>query len=279
MIDVTLVTYRDMDELEPSERPLLDALVRRGLQCAVIPWDRPTFDWATTRVAVIRSTWDYFLRVPEFSAWIDRVSERCQLLNPPATVRWNLQKTYLRELAKRGIATVPTLWLERGDDLERQVNDRGWSDVVVKPAISAGAHRTTRGAPDAILSHARELLAAGTIVMVQPYLPSLATVGETSLIWFDRQFSHAVRREAGMNKPMTLPRNDAVAPTPQQLAFAEQALQASGCDTVYARVDLVELPDASQAVLELELIEPSLFLRPESFERFADAIARRLRPS
>lgn len=282
-IDVGLVTYRELPLLSEGDRLLRDALAARGLSVEPLVWDDPSVGWESARLLVVRSVWDYHLRRPEFLEWVDAASEKTALWNPARVIRWNSHKGYLRELEGRGVATVPTVWVQAGGqaDLAEIMAREGWSDVVVKPVISLSAYGTLRVGSDNISegqAHLRQL-GAEREMMVQPYIASVEGYGERSLVYLGDRFSHSVRRRPvlveaqGREEFSTL-----VEPTPEELALAEAALSAVGEPLLYARVDVVwdGEPGARGTVrlMELELVEPSLFL-PEaegSADRFANAI-------
>src|SRR3954470_13906533 len=139
---VALVTMRPMPETG-EHRPISEALLRLGTHSIDVAWDDPLLDWSKIDAAIIRSTWDYHLRRDDFLAWARRVP---RLLNPARTVAWNSHKSYLKELESRGIQTVPTLWVPAGAPplLPQLLATHGWTDAVVKPCVSGGAHRTLR---------------------------------------------------------------------------------------------------------------------------------------
>jgi glutathione synthase/RimK-type ligase-like ATP-grasp enzyme len=217
-------------------------------------------------------------------------------------LRWNTDKGYLRELEGAGIPVIPTLWLDPARNLSsRAIHTRlpAQGDFVIKPVVSAGAKDTGRyQAGEAhsrglAIQHAKNLLVSGREVMVQPYVTSVDTAGETGLVFVDGEFSHAVRKNAlltGPHRPTRgLYQQEEMSPftaTEEQLDVARRALAAAadavgGGDAasfLYARVDVVTGNDGGVVVIELELTEPSLFLAlaPGSLDRFADAIAARV---
>ena len=200
-------------------------------------------------------------------SWLEEVDAVSDLLNPPATVRWSLDKQYLAELAEAGIPITPTVFLQPGSAATFPVGD-----FVVKPAVGAGSRDAASYRADqheAAVAHVARLHAAGQVVLVQPFLTSVATDGEWPLVFFDGRFSHAA------NKRVALPQAGAVddlfaaetnaeyVATAAQIDVAQAAVDlVSGRlgTPAYARVDLVR-DDAGQfCVLEVELVEPSLFL-------------------
>ncbi len=287
---IALVTGASMAKPDPETHWLVAALANQGVAADVLPWDGTT-NWATYPLVVVRTPWDYFQRLPEFLNWAERTSACTRLVNPLAVLRWNSHKGYLRELALHGIATVPTRWLEHCPGISPQVREQqahtelqalgaqGWEELVVKPAVSIGAIGALRAsvADPACTTHLAALRAEGD-VLVQPYLPSLAESGEASLVYFGGQFSHAIRKRPAAGdfrvQDMYGGTVEACTPTPEETALAAQALACTPAPTTYARVDLVRLPDGRPAVMELELIEPELFLGadPQAPERFAQVL-------
>ena len=261
-------------------------------------WTDPAVDWSTFDAVVIRETWDYVERRAEFLAWTRDVDAVTRLLNTAGVVAWNTDKTYLRDLDAAGVPVVPTRFLAPGDDAA------SWrpaavttGDLVVKPAVSAGSRDTMRyaaGDPDgAALAHVERLLSSGRTVMVQPYLDAVDGHGETALLFFGGEFSHAIRkgpllvrdvegdRVAGLFVQEDITARE---PSPAEIDVARRAIAAITASTgasvpLYARVDLVPGPDGAPLLLELELTEPSLFLAHDraAAGRFAAAVAASIR--
>ena len=242
-------------------------------------WDDASVDWSRFDAVVIRSTWDYPPRVDAFLAWAARVP---RLLNPLDVVRWNTHKRYLLELEACGIPSVPTRIAEPDGTHEGQ-GWHDWPEIVIKPAVSAGSVDTARypGGDPRAADHIRRLHAAGRTVMVQPYHHEIDVSGETALMYFAGRFSHAVRKsslltpDGAMTDQLFAP--EEISPRDPlrhelQLGANVVALVSERFGTpLYARVDLLPGP----VLIELELTEPSLFLRhgPGAPERFARAIA------
>lgn len=283
-----LATCRDVPSLHHDDRPLLDALEDRGIRPRICSWDDPSVDWGSASLVVIRSTWDYVPRRTEFVDWARRVDVATTLWNPADVIAWNTDKTYLRELAEDGIATVPTHWLDAGSqaDLAEVLDRNGWERAVVKPAVSAGAVGTVRlqrGDAARHQAHLDALLSVGD-VLVQPYVERIESAGEISVLWIDGAVTHAVRKRPRPGDFRVQEEfggtEELVALDDELVSVAEAALaHARGCR--YARVDLVEGPDGQDWLIELELVEPQLFLThsTSAAERMADAIADALRDS
>src|SRR5262249_25887811 len=140
---VGIVTCAVKPEPDPDEAPLLEALARRGVSAAAVAWDDDAVAWASFDVCVVRSTWNYIHRLDAFAAWLARAT---RVVNPPAIIRSNLDKRYLRELAARGVPIPPTAWIDVGEapDVQTLAAERGWIDVVVKPVVGAASFATQR---------------------------------------------------------------------------------------------------------------------------------------
>lgn len=285
---VTAAAARDLDEdLLP-----LDASIRAaGIAPSIVNWDDETVDWFAFDLAVLRSTWDYSQRLPEFLRWVDRISPLTTLVNPREVVRWNTDKHYLAHLAKAGVPVVPSTFVEPGEDASRALDAflaNASDEFVVKPSIGAGsrdAQRYGRDERDAALAHAKRLLDANRSVLLQPYLGRVDAHGETALIFFAGTFSHAIRKgpllKRGEGPTRALFATEHIMPrtaSAEEIAVAERTLAAMPFgELLYARVDLIHDDDGAPRVLELELTEPSLFFEhaPGSADRFACAIIER----
>jgi glutathione synthase/RimK-type ligase-like ATP-grasp enzyme len=278
---VALVTCGTVPSLTEDDRLLPAALAALGARAQAVVWDDPAVAWTAFDRLVLRSVWDYHLRPDEFDAWLAaRERDRAAMWNPASLVRWNAHKSYLRALAQRGVATVETAWLERGavSQLAALMDARGWTDVVLKPAVSASAHRTFRASradADARQADLAAILAEGD-ALVQPFAPEIAD-GEWSLLFFGGAFSHAVRKHpaaADFRVQEELGgRAESEEPGPGLIGQAQAALRAAPGRTAYARVDGI-VRDGAFVLMELELIEPVLYLasHPHAPARLAAAI-------
>ncbi|GGY13459.1 ATP-grasp domain-containing protein [Streptomyces djakartensis] len=281
---IALVTYDPGGE-ESKDRDLpvlVDALREAGAEATAVHWDDPRADWAAFDLALIRSTWDYSWRAGEFTAWAERCGKVTRLANPVDVVRWNADKRYLGQLADAGVPAVPTRYFAPGEPVDLPA-DR---EYVVKPTSGAGARYAARypaGERASALRHTERMHAEGFTVMVQPYLTGIDTHGERALQFFGGRLLHAGVKGAVL-APGTPYDADKVAhpdirpwePTAAELSVAERALAAvpGRPELLYARVDLVTGEDGQPCVMELELIEPNLFLwlHPQSLPRVVEAV-------
>jgi glutathione synthase/RimK-type ligase-like ATP-grasp enzyme len=281
-LDVALATCVNCPEPDNDLAPLLDALRAAGLSAEAIGWDDLGADFGQARMTLIRSTWNYSLEPQRFLAWVDRTAEESELWNRRATVRWNAHKSYLLDLAARGVPTVPTHLAHKGDGvpLVDVMRARGWTEVVVKPAVSGGSRQTVRVRPGDEArgeAHLRALLARED-ALVQPFLPSVEGHGERAVVWIDGEATHAVRKSPRfLGDPESV--SEAVPIEPDEAALARRAVTAAPGPLFYARVDVARGPDGAPCVMELELIEPSLFFpkAPAALERYVAGVAARLR--
>ena len=276
-------------ELYPdADWPFLSAALREaGADVTSVSWDDERTDWRQFDVVVIRSTWDSVDRPEEFLSWARRTAQVTSLLNPVSALEWNIDKSYLRTLQSRGVPILPTEWVV---DAGRWVPPA--HEIVVKPSVSAGGRQTARYQPDevaAAVAHVRRLVGSGQTVMVQPYIASVDTDGEAKLVFVDGELSHAVcvgplldAGEGVLERPWEKPvAMEPTEPAPAQVSAARDVLAAVHADVpgplLYARVDLVTSPTGQPLLSEVELVDPSLFLRlvPTAGRRLADAITAR----
>lgn len=287
---IALATCSALPEWEIDDEPLHDALQERGVTIERPAWDDATYDWSGVDLCLIRTTWDYTQRVDAFVQWAEQISSRTMLFNPADVVRWNVRKTYLRDLEARDVPTIPTIWCRPGESasLTPQLAEAGWLRAMIKPAVGATAHGTMRFTVDEVgLPAAREhldtLLNAGQTALVQPYYDAVESFGEVSAIYIDGAFSHGVRKipvpgdyrvqddYGASDEPYTF--------TPDEMKQLESIIDAADARTLlYSRVDLLRSPAGDLHLTELELVEPSLFFRhcDAAADRLADALIRRV---
>jgi hypothetical protein len=259
-------------------------LTRRGHQVEEVPWMKAT-DWAGFDGVIIRTTWDYHRQVDAFLSALDAIAQTgVPLANPLALVRWNARKTYLKDLAARGVCIVPTVWGEglSADEVRGLPQQLGAGPCVLKPQVSANAEDTFRLEPGVSLEDAEHIAARYPRRgwMAQPFVASIATLGELSLFYFSGAFSHAARKLPKAGDFRVQEEHGGVItgfePDAAMLEVGAGVLAALEVVPLQARVDLVRLDDGALALMELELIEPSLYFRthPAAPANFADAVER-----
>ena len=280
---IALVTATQVP-VEDVELPVLQAAAARaGLTAEVAAWDDPSVDWGRFELALIRSTWNYVDHADAFRTWADAAAAQTRLVNSAAILRWNSDKTYLGELAAKGVPAVPTTYLRPGQPAALPEYD----EFVVKPAMGVGARRAGRfraDQRDEAASHVAQLHAEGLTAMVQPYQTRVDRDGERALVYFGGEFSHAIVKGAVLSA-VTGRRGEEAHPNPRpylpsaaEHEVALAALTAAPEVPLYGRLDLVLGSDGQPIIMEVELIEPHLFLAsaPGAEDRLLSVVAKAL---
>lgn len=280
-------TYRGeaiaRDDVPPLERPdrqlIYVASARLGIEFETVFWDEPDLPARGYDAAIIRTCWDYTARADEFLATLE-AHERAGLrvFNSPEVVRWNASKTYLKEL---GASTIETIWVDKPDarNVAQAFDALDAAEVVIKPQVGAGSIATVRLKRNA-WSEADLIAGPQGPAMIQPFLRAIETEGERSLFWFGGMFSHAIRKQPNAGSWLAnIPSETRFfSDTPPAQAFeaAEAARARAPKGLLYVRIDLVLGDDGKWRVIEIEAIEPYLFLAfaPAGADAFVDAIAR-----
>jgi glutathione synthase/RimK-type ligase-like ATP-grasp enzyme len=292
MTEIALLTAANLVSDAPDRRAdahlfdiQLDILRRgfapHGLTLTPVRWIDP-IDWTRFGAVLVNSAWDYQDRHEDFLATLDRIAALgVPVFNDPGAVRWNIRKTYLRELEARGVPVIPTLWPEAPtrDDIVHAMSAFGIEDVVLKRQVGGGARaqvRYTRA----------DMPAAGSIMdrpgMIQPFIASIATEGEYSFLFVDGEFSHALVKRAKSGDYRIQEAyggtSQAIDPTPADRAAAQAVLAALATPPLYARVDMVRGQAGELLLMELEVIEPFLFPKdgPHIGEMLGAALKKRL---
>jgi len=282
MKPIALVTARETGKLDDDMEPLLEALRAEGAAAEPAIWDDPTVDWARYALAVLRSTWDYSRRRGEFLAWAAAVEAKVRLANSARIVAWNTDKHYMSGLQALGVPTVPTAFIDPGAHLHFPFD----GEFVVKPTVGAGSIDVGRYVEKgrAAEEHVQRLHRSGRSAMIQPYLRRVDEAGETALVYFGGEFSHAIRKGPMLRaSPEVMGglflKEDIRArhPSPAELAVGRSAVAAAPEPCLYARVDVIPGPDGAPVLLEFEATEPSLFFAhdPGAAARYARVILYR----
>ena len=286
-MDCLFVTYAGLPNLDPHDRLVAARLREQGVSVGAAVWTDAKVDWDAARLCVLRSTWDYHEAPARFLDWLEMVAARATVRNQLEIVRWNAHKFYLRALAERGVPIVPTAWLRRGEQatIEALLDAHDTGELIIKPAYGASSSLVLHVGSVADerrkgQAHLNRLLGMQD-VLVQPFLHTLAAYPERALMFIDGTFTHAVSKTPYQRALPTGEAGDAplVEATSEEVAVATQALQSLPERPLFARVDLVRDERNHPCVLELELIEPTLFLgvHPPSVVALADAITALLR--
>lgn len=257
-------------------------LAKLGWQVDTIPWTQPDVDWNAFDLVVVRSTWDYQSdpeRFLDVLATIDASTARLE--NSLDTIRWNINKAYLKQLEERAVPLVPTRWL-RGLDAEqiRELQrELATDELVVKPLVGANADDTFRMSKDPAGWTTPIETFRDRDLMAQPFVSSIQSPGEYSLFYFGGEYSHCVLKTPAKGDFRVQEEHgsslQSVVPDNELRTVADLTIRALDDPVLYARVDLV-LVERKPALMELELIEPSLYFTfdAQSPGRFADAVER-----
>lgn len=272
---IAFVTYQELLQGTDSDQLVAELLRKEGITVDFVAWDGG--DVSSYDLTVIRSTWNYHQRYTDFLHWLDDLEQKqIRVLNPVETLRWNTRKDYLLEFENRGVEIVPTVYARCGEkiNLHHLMNGRNWDKAVVKPAVSAGAFETW--ITDGIDQTRFDTLLNTMDLLIQPLMPEIE-IGEWSLLFFNRKFSHAVlkRPASGDFRVQTYygGASELIEAPHSLIAQAQRIVDAVEGDLLYARVDGV-VRDNRLLLMELELVEPHLFLDdyPEAVAHFASAI-------
>jgi glutathione synthase/RimK-type ligase-like ATP-grasp enzyme len=260
-----------LPEPDVDEAPLAAALAAGGFDAQLLAWDDPRADWDAYIPTIIRSTWNYAPQIDRFLAWIDRVSH-APLFNPREVIAGNLHKRYLLELAARGVPVIPTTLVERGETCALP-----GTKLVIKPEVGGGSLgvRVFEPGDPAAADHLATLTARGA-ALVQPYMRSVDNYGERSIVMIDGDLSHAIRKTARFSGDSE--KIDGPFPIAEDERMVAEAALAPYGDLLYGRVDMARDEHGQPMVMELELVEPSLFFtRGEgAVERYVAGLRRRL---
>ncbi len=286
---IGFITCHDLGGIVPDDRLIADEFARFGVDVTAVAWDAretpPQWD-----AFVIRSPWNYHLHPDAFMRWIDRAAAIAPLYNDPAIVRWNAHKAYLFDLQAAGVNIAPTALCKTGEphDLAAIMHERGWHEVIVKPAVSASSYMTAivGATPHPALQveelksrfvddgqHHLDAILETRDALVQPFMPEIFTRGERSLVYIDGAYSHCVQKDAFTTGPGGGHRADA---DDDEHAIAERALATLPMRPLYARIDLLRNADGIEHLMELELIDPELYMRYDATapRRFVETLMR-----
>ena len=278
---IALLTCEKLPDLTIQDRPLIAELAKSGIIATAAIWDDASIDWSDFDYLVFRNTWDYFEKENEFNLWLDQIEKLgIKTLNPIAIIKQNKHKFYLREMEQQGIKILPTVFIDKTTNLDlKELMPSHWNKAVLKPAFSAGSYLTEvfEAADIAKVSTQYKTIASEKELLLQEFMPEIQTVGETSLIFFNKKFSHAVNKKpvpgdfriqvqfGGIYR--------LVHPNSELIAHAQKMVNTFPGKLLYARVDGIVINNELH-LMEVECIEPDLYfnLSEGSLERFVGAI-------
>ncbi len=282
---VAFLTMNDLSDFVSDDELTISPLNDAGIAVAMVDWQDKSVDWNEFDVVIVRSTWNYQQHAEPFLSVLNEIeSSSAKLLNPLAAMRWNVDKSYLRELPRLGLPTIPTQWFEGFDKakLDAAIELIESDTFVLKPTISANADNTFRIAKSDWIDfdNAFDLLPdifAVRSIMLQPFVSSILNRGEFSLFYIDGAFTHAVVKNPKSGDFRVQEEHGGVIhpcePDLKLKQFGDKIASHLPWELLYARFDCVEF-DGEWVVMEIELIEPSLYFRfsEQAVSGFARAI-------
>lgn len=280
MKQVVFATCRPLPALQPDDVPVARELESRGAKVTPAPWNGPFTPFAQADLVVLRSAWDYFEEPFAFTSWLQALENvKGVVVNSPGLMAWNVNKSYLLDLADRGAPVPPTrLCKPTATELALAMDELGVVEAVVKPVYGASASGLSIMRKDDPPSLERAAASLQSNGLVQPLIPEIRTLGETSCTFFGSEFSHAVVKRPKADSILVNAEHggstQAVTLSDAQLAAARSVLEMLPEPSTFARIDMVFTPPDA-LLMEVEVIEPELFVLndPDAPARFADVLS------
>lgn len=281
MQSIALVTYQDPPFISESDVLLISAFKEKGITASFVAWDNKEANWSDFDCAIFRSCWDYQTRIEEFREWLTLLeTQNIKTWNPLSIIRWNIHKTYLLELEKKGVLIVPTTAISKNTffDLKPFFDEKKYSEIIVKPAISAsamGVIKITVAEVEQKQADVDKLLSVSDI-LVQPLMPQISN-GEMSLVFIGKKYSHTVLKKPKAGDFISNIEyggtETIIQPNLEIISQAENIVNVIPGPLLYTRVDGI-IVDGKFMLMELELIEPHMFfdLAPDAASRFVEEL-------
>ena len=284
---IAILTCNQLPELTPQDQPLILELAKHSILAIPVIWDNPNVNWSDFDYLVFRNTWDYFEKEVQFNTWLTKIEKLgIKTLNSIAIIKENKHKFYLREMEQQGVQILPTIFINKTSNLSlKTLIPSTWKKAVIKPAFSAGSYQTEVFdiTDSEIISLQYKVIAAEKELLLQEFIPEIQSLGETSFIFFNKKFSHAVNKkpvkgdfriQVQFGGKYTL-----VEPNSNLISQAQKIVNRFADDLLYARVDGIII-DNQLHLMEVECIEPDLYLNLSdgATERFTQAIINSIQP-
>lgn len=280
-MNIGILTCEKLPELIASDQQIIPELAQHGIKAKAIIWDDPTINWTEFDYLIFRSTWDYFEKETEFNHWLEKIEKLgVKTLNPIAIIKQNKHKFYLRNLEKEGVCILPTLFIDKTNNLNlAALIPTHWKKAVIKPAFSAGSYQTEVFEVTNIEKINRDYqnIASEKEILLQEFMPEIQTLGETSFIFFNKQFSHAVNKKP-VDGDFRIQvqfggKYSLVQPNAELIKKAQKIVNTFPEKLLYARVDGIAIENELH-LMEVECIEPDLYfnLAEGSLTRYVNAI-------
>lgn len=278
---IAILTCEKLPNLNPEDQNIIPELAKHNIEAKAVIWDDKAINWTDFDYLIFRNTWDYFEKETEFKIWLDQIEKLgIKTLNPIAIIQQNIHKFYLRDLEKQGITILPTVFIDKTNTLNLvELIPAHWKKAVIKPAFSAGSYLTEVFEISEIqaINEKYKSIAAEKELLLQEFMPEIQTIGETSFIFFNKKFSHAINKKPvdGDFRVQSLfgGKYTLVQPKPELIEKAKKIVSTFPDDLLYARVDGIIINNDLH-LMEIECIEPDLYfnLSENALQRFVSAI-------
>lgn len=263
---IALLTCEKLPSLTITDQELIPELLKHNISAKAVIWDDKNVDWTSFDYLIFRNTWDYFEKETEFNLWLHQIEKLgVKTLNSIEIIQQNKHKFYLRELEKKGIPIIPTIFIDKTNNLNlSEIIPKKWKKVVIKPAFSGGAYLTSAFEISEIASinNKYKVIALEKELLLQEFIPEIKTLGETSFIFFNKKFSHCINK-----KPVDGDfrvqvqfggKYAAIQPSLSLIEKAQKVIDVFESDLLYARVDGIVIGEELY-LMEIECIEPDLY--------------------
>lgn len=268
---IALATCGRLPEMSDSDKKLIPEFAKYNIQAVPTIWDDPEIFWENFDAVIIRNTWDYYTKFPQFVKWLDTLeTKEVKVLNDLKIIRKNSHKFYLKDIIEKGFRVIPTIFLNNNSEISDD-DLLKYQKMVLKPAVSAGSYKTEILTEGDLNS---ENISSKTIVgdwLLQPFLPEIQTEGEISMIFFGNEYSHSI-----IKKPIEgdfrvqkqfggkyLP----YSPGWELLKELNPVFKVFGEEFLFGRIDGVMLGGKFH-IMEIEMLEPDLY-----FDFFPEKVA------
>ncbi|MFV8389680.1 ATP-grasp domain-containing protein [Flavobacterium sp. LB1P71] len=278
---IAILTCEKLPDLTPEDQKIIPALAKHNMQAKAVIWSDKTINWNDFDYLIFRNTWDYFEKETEFNLWLSQIEKSgIKTLNPIEVIKQNIHKFYLREMEKQGIKILPTVFIDKTDNLNLAERiPPHWKKAVIKPAFSAGSYLTEVFELSDIpkINEQYKTIASEKELLLQEFMPQIQTLGETSFIFFNKKFSHCVNKKPVEGdfrvQSQFGGKYHLVQPSQELIKKAQKIVHTFQDNLLYARVDGIVIDD-DLYLMEMECIEPDLYfnLSDYSLDRFVAAI-------
>ncbi len=278
---IGLLTCQRLSQLTPADQLLIPEFAKYDCNAEAVIWDDPLVDWQQFDYLIFRNTWDYYEKEIAFNTWLDSIKKKgIPTLNSIEVIQKNKHKFYLKDLQRQGIKIIPTVFIEKTADLQlSKLLPNHWKKAVIKPAFSAGSYLTEVFTPDeaATISEKYSTIASEKELLLQEFMPEIETEGETSFVFFNGIFSHAVNKKPAAGdfriQSQFGGQYSLIDPNNTMIEKAQKVVTAFSKPLLYARVDGIII-NSELYLMEIESIEPDLYfnLAPGALQKFVAAV-------